>query len=136
MKRTISFIAVAGFALPTLAQTLSVDSIAIDSLHLAGSYCRFGAQRDTVLVSDWNRKFWMRIDGKTVEFEGQKEDAETESQLKNKRWREVLKADEVTVYIDLAETGRGDDSASFRGTVDVQRGSMRKHFLVVGGCGA
>ncbi|MQA40360.1 hypothetical protein [Rugamonas aquatica] len=136
MKRTIFLIAIAGFALPTSAQTLSIDSIAMDSLHVAGRYCKFGAQRDTVLISDWNKKFWMRIDGKTVEFEGQKKDVEVESQLKNKRWHEVLKADEVTVYIDLVETGRGDDSASFRGTVDVQRGSVRKHFLVAGGCGA
>jgi hypothetical protein len=78
----------------------------------------------------------MKIDGKMVAFQGKKSDAELEKQLKNKRWRETFKAAGVTVQLDLVETARGDDSAAFRGYIDVQRGGVKKHFLVAGGCGA
>jgi len=135
MRKTVFFAAVC-FALSASAQTLRVDSFALDSLHLVGSYCEFSAQRDTLLASDWIKTFWMKIDGKMVEFQSGKSDAEVEKQLKNKRWRETLKTDDITLLLNLVETGRGDDSVAFRGYIDVQRGGIKKHLLVVGGCGA
>jgi elongation factor P hydroxylase len=136
MKRMVIFIATAGFALSTSAQALKVDSFALGGLHLVGRYCQFGAQHNTLLASDWSGKFWMKIDGKMVEFQSQRNDVEMENQLKNRRWLETLKADGVSIHLDLVETGRGDDSAAFRGHVDVQRSSARKRLLVTGGCGA
>lgn len=136
MKRILFFIAAVCSALSASAQTLKVDTFALDSLHLAGGHCQFGARHDTLLASDWDKKFWMKIDGKMIEFQSQKKDAEVESQLKSKRWRETLKADGVSIDLDLVETGRGDDSAAFRCHIDVTRGEVRKHILVVGGCGA
>lgn len=65
------------------------------------------------MVSDWDKKFWMKIDGRMVVFESYKNDAESEKQLRNKRWQEALKADDIILLIDLAETVRGDDSAAY-----------------------
>lgn len=136
MKRTILFIAAVFSALSASAQALKVDGFKLDNLHLAGAYCRFDAGQDTLLVSDWDKKFWMKINGKMIEFQSSKTDVEVESQLKSKHWREALKSDGIRIFLDLIETGRGDDSAVFRGHIDVIRGVDRKHLLVTGGCGA
>lgn len=53
-----------------------------------------------------------------------------------KHWREALKAGGIKIFLDLVETGRGDDSAAFRGNIDVVRGVDHKHSLVTGDCGA
>jgi hypothetical protein len=136
MRKTILLVAALCSELPASAQGLSVDSFAPETLGLVDSNCQFGSQRDTILVSDWDKKFWMKINGKMLSFQSEKNGTEVEAQLKNKRWRETLKADSITLRLDLVETARGDDSAAFQGFVDVQRGSMKKHILIAGGCGA
>lgn len=136
MKRTILFAATIFAATSVSGQTLKVDTFTLDSLQLEGSYCQFGAQQAALLASDWDKKFWMKIDGKMLVFQSQKREAEVESQAKNKHWRETLNADGLTVRLDLIETGRGDDSAIFRGRVEVQRGSTTRRFAIAGGCGA
>jgi hypothetical protein len=68
---------------------------------------QLNVKQETVLVSDWDRKFWMKIDGKMVEFLSEKSGAEVETQLKEKRWLETLKTEDITVQLDVAETGRG-----------------------------
>lgn len=136
MRKTIPFIAVLCSALSASAQGLNVDNFAPESLGLVGSNCQFAAQRDTILVSDWDKKFWMKIDGKMLSFQSGKDDDEIGTQLKNKRWRETLKAGSIVLQLDLVETARGDDSAAFRGFVDVQRANMKKHILIAGGCAA
>lgn len=78
----------------------------------------------------------MKINGKVLSFQSEKSDAEVEKQLKNKRWRETLKADGITLQLALVETARGDDSAAFRGFIDVQQGGVKIHILIAGGCGA
>lgn len=136
MRKTVFLVAAVCSGLSASAQALEVGSIDPQSLGLIGSNCQFGVQRDTLLVSDWDRKFWMKINGKVHAFQSEKTDAEVEKQLQNKRWREVLKADGVTLQLDLVETVRGDDSAAFRGFIDVQQGGVKKHILIAGGCGA
>lgn len=136
MRKTILLVAALCSALSASAQGLTVDSFAPEILGLVGSNCKFGAQRDAILISDWDKKFWMKINGKMLLFQSEKDDAEIDKRLENKRWRETLKAGGITLQLDLVETARGDDSAAFRGFVDVQRGNMKKHILIAGGCGA
>jgi hypothetical protein len=71
-----------------------------------------------------------------VVFQSEENNVELEKQLKNMHWRETLKAGDITVQLDLVETARGDDSAAFRGRVDVLRGNKKKHLLIAGGCTA
>jgi hypothetical protein len=136
MKRTILFIAAVFSALSASAKALKVDGFKLDNLHLVGAYCKFDAGHDTLLASDWDTKFWMKIDGRIIEFQSLKTDGVVESQLKSKRWREALNAEGIKISLDLVETGRGDDTAAFRGSIDVLRDGYRKQFLVSGGCGA
>jgi hypothetical protein len=136
MSKTVFLVVAVCSGLSASAQALNVDSFGPEILGLVGSYCQFGVQRDTLLVSDWDKKFWMKIDGKMLAFQSEKSGAEIERQLKNKRWQETLKTDGVTMQLDLVETARRDDSAAFRGYIEVQRGGMRKHILIAGGCGA
>ena len=136
MRKTILLIAAFCSGLSASAQGLSVDRFAPETLGLVGSNCQFGSQRETILVSDWDKKFWMKIDGEVLLFQSEKNDVEIEKQLKNKLWRETLKTDNITLRLNLVETARGDDSAAFRGFIDVQRGSMKKHISIAGGCGA
>lgn len=117
-------------------EALKVDSFALESLHIEGSYCRLDSDHKTFLASDWGRKYWMKIDGKMVEFQSQESDSDVEKQLKSKHWREALQAGDVTISFDLIETGRGDDTAAFRGHLDVIRGTSRTRLFVAGGCGA
>ena len=117
-------------------KALKVDSFALESLHVEGSYCQFNSEHNTFLASDWDRKFWMKIDGEMVEFQSRRSDPEVEAQVKSKHWRETLMAGGVTVSLDLTETGRGDDTAAFRGHIDVLRGTTRVRLWVAGGCGA
>jgi len=136
MRKTVLLVAAVCSGLSASAHALEVGSIAPQSLGLIGSNCQFSVQRDTLLVSDWDRKFWMKINGKVLSFQSEKNDAAVEKQLQDKRWRETLKADGVTLQLDLVETARSDDSAAFRGFIDVQQGGMKKHILIAGGCGA
>lgn len=136
MKRTILFIAAFFFALSASAQALKVEGFKLDNLHLTGAYCKFDAGHDTLLTSDWDKKFWMKINGRMIEFQSLKADGVVEGKLKSERWRETLNAEGITISLDLVETRRGDDTAAFRGNIDVMRGGYRKQFLVSGGCGA
>jgi hypothetical protein len=136
MRKTVLFLVAVCWALPASAQAIKVDSVAPDSLHLVCSQCQLNAKQETLLVSDWDKKFWMKIDGKVLEFQSVKTAAEVEAQLRNQRWRETLKAEDITVQLDLVETGRGEDTAAFRGYIDVHRNGVKKHLLVAGGCGA
>ena len=88
MSKTILFIATGCYAACVSAQALTVDVFSLDSLHLNGSNCHFGAQRATLIASDWDKIFWMKIDGKMVEFQSKKTDAEIEKQMKTRRWHE------------------------------------------------
>lgn len=136
MKKAIIFSTALWSAIPAQAQTLKVDNFDLDSLPLAGAYCKFGEKNLTLLASDWSKKFWMKIDGKMVEFKSEQVYAEIARRQESKRWRETLTADGVTVIFDLVETGRGNDSAAFRGYIEVARNREHKHILVAGGCGA
>jgi len=89
-----------------------------------------------LLASDWSKKYWIKIDGKMVEFESEQTDSDIEQMLESKRWRVSLKKDGISVLINLVEVERGDDTAAFRGYLEVSRNGARKRILVAGGCGA
>lgn len=135
-KITIFTIAMLCAALAS-AQEPRISRFDVDSLHLEGAYCGFDQKGGgTVLASDWGKKFWMKIDGKMVEFAGTRSNSDIATQLAGKHWQETLTAKGITVILDLAETGRASDTAAFQGYIDVKRNMSVKRIAVDGGCGA
>jgi len=50
-------------ALSASAQELKIESFRPETLSIVGSYCQFGARWDALLISDWDKKFWMKVVG-------------------------------------------------------------------------
>lgn len=137
MKKYTLLVLAALWVSSAAAEELRINRFDMNSLHLDGSQCDFTEKGNgTVLASDWLTKFWMKVDGKMVQFTGTGSNADFERQLKTKRWKETFQAGGITVALDLTETGRGDDAAEFRGFVDVKRGSLVKRIKVTVDCGA
>ena len=129
----------AGIAVPLLAAAAGpqLDSFDPDQLHLVGSQCAFENKAgQTMLASDWIGKFWVKVDGKMVEFVTRQPDDEMQRQSEQKRWHDVLQAGELTLTLDLRKTGAHDDTATYKGRIELkQRGGVER-IPVVGGCSA
>ncbi len=126
----------AASASSALAQAFVVGHLAADNSQVDGAQCEFSDRTGVILRADWVSKFWMRIDGALIAFEGTRTDAQKERELRTRRWKESLEAQGVAVSIDLAQTGRSEDGAAFKGRVVVKRNGVAKTFAVKGGCGA
>jgi len=129
----------AGIAFPLLAAAAGpqLDSLDPDQLHLVGSQCAFENKAgQTMLASDWIGKFWVKVDGKMVEFVTRQPDDEMQRQSEQKRWHDVLQAGELTLTLDLRKTGAHDDTASYQGRIELKRGGAVTRMAVAGGCTA
>ncbi len=123
--------------LTAAAGQLRVNRFNPEDLHLSGSQCSFDdAAEGTVLASDWVAKFWIKIDGKLVEFSSPESNADGARELANGRWRESMKANDIVLILDLQETGRGDDSATYHGYMQIQQRGTTRRIGIKGGCGA
>ena len=78
----------------------------------------------------------MNVDGRMVELVSRKTDDELERQLAKKRWYETLSDFGLTVELSLVELGRGQDSATYKGYVEVKRRGSTMRIPITGGCGA
>jgi len=137
MKDTWIFTALLAFALPASAGNIEVASFDAAPLYGVGSNCEFGRQADkTLLASDWVDKFWMKVDGKIIQFTSHRTDADIERQLAAKRWHETLKAGDLTLDIKLSETGRGEDTVGYKGMIELKRAGTSTRIPVTGGCAA
>lgn len=131
------FMAALAFTVPAIADNIDVASFDPTPLYGVGSYCEFGRQADkTLLASDWVGKFWMKVDGKIVEFASHRTDEEAERQLANKRWHEVLRAGDLTLEINFSNIGIGEDTAAYKGVIELKRRGARSRIPVTGGCAA
>ena len=134
-----AWILAAGLAFTQSARAVDVEIIGFDpaQLHLVGSYCTFERKpHEIVLASDWAGKFWMKVDGKMIELVSRRTDVEAERQLASKRWHESLSGTDLKVELSLVELGRGDDTAAYKGYLDIRRGRVSTRLPVNGGCGA
>jgi hypothetical protein len=137
MRRKWIFAIGMALVLPANAGDVEIAGFDAAQLHLSGSYCTF-ARKDhqIVLASDWIGKFWIKVDGKIMELASHRTDDEAERQLARRRWDETLSATDLTVKLNLAEVGRGDDTSAYKGYIDVKRRGSSTRISVVGGCGA
>ena len=137
MRKLVCLAVAALWVSSAAAQELRINRFDMDSLHLEGAQCDFTEKGNgTVLASDWVTKFWMNVDGKLIQFTGTKSNADSERQLKTKRWKETFQAGGITVMLDLKESGRGEDMKEFQGYMDVRRGAAVKRIKVTADCSA
>jgi hypothetical protein len=137
MKNVWIFAAGLAFTLSAFARDVDIAGFDPAQLHLSGSYCTFERKpHDVVLASDWASKFWMKVDGKMIELVSHKTDDEAERQLASKRWHETLIGADLTVELSLAQIGHGEDSAAYKGYLEVRRRGPSTRIAVNGGCGA
>lgn len=137
MKEIWMFAVGVGVTLSALAKDVEISSFDPTQLHLSGSYCGFQRKpNETVLASDWAGKFWMKVDGKMIELVSHKTDDEGEWQLAGKRWDETLRGSGLTVGFSLMELGRGEDSAAYKGYLELKRRGSSTRIPITGGCGA
>jgi hypothetical protein len=134
-----AWILAAGLAFTQSALAIGAEITGFDParLHLVGSYCTFERKpQEVVLASDWAGKFWMKVDGEMLELVSHRTDVEAERQLASKRWHESLSEIDLKVELNLVELGRGEDTAAYKGYLDIRRGRFSTRFRVSGGCGA
>ncbi|MCE3603606.1 hypothetical protein LXA47_08300 [Massilia sp. P8910] len=136
MKKMWIFAVGIGFTLPALAQDVKIASFDPTHLHLSGSYCSFERKpREIVLASDWAGKFWMKVDGKMLELVSHQSDDLVGRQLAGKRWDVVLSSPGLTIELRLLELGRGEDSAAYKGYIELKQHGSRTRISITGGCG-
>lgn len=126
-------------AFPLLAAAAGPQVNRLDTgpLHLNGGQCTFENQtRQTVMASDWAGKFWIKVDGRIVEFVTHQSDEDMQRQSDQKRWRDTLQAQGLTLSLDLKGTGVHNDTATYRGRLEVKRGNAVTRIAVSGGCSA
>jgi len=126
-------------AFPLLAAAAGPQVNRLDTglLHLNGGQCTFENQtRQTVMASDWAGKFWIKVDGRIVEFVTHRSDEEMQRQSDHKRWRDTLQARGLTVTVDLKGSGVRNDTAAYQGRIEVRRGDAVTRIAVSGGCSA
>ena len=137
MKNKWVFTLGMAFSSCAFAKGVQVTHFDPAQLHLIGSSCTFDRKaRETVLASDWAGKFWIKVDGKMIELASRSADREAEQQLAGKRWHEVLIKGHLIVELNLVETARGEDSAAYRGYLEVKRPGSSTRIPVNGGCSA
>lgn len=133
------WILVAGlvFAQSAVATGIEISSFDPARLHLSGGYCTFERRpHEIVLASDWAGKFWINVDGKMTELLSRKTNAEAERELASKRWHESLNGSDLKVELSLVERARGDDTAAYKGYLEIWRHGLSTRIPIDGGCGA
>ena len=137
MKGRLIIAMLLSLSLSAAAAEIKVASIDPAQVRPSGSHCTFDRKsRETVLVSDWAGKFWMMVDGRIIELTSQNRVADIERQLLRKRWRETLRAADLSIELDFLETGRGYDTVAFKGEIKLKRRGSTTRIPVSGGCSA
>lgn len=129
----------AGIAFPLIAAGAGpqLSSFDPDQLHLDGGQCAFGSKPgQTVLAGDWAGKFWIKVDGRIVEFVTRQSDEEMHRQSDRKRWHDTLRAQGLTLTLDLKGTSVHNDTVAYKGRIEVKRGDAVTRIPVRGGCAA
>ena len=120
----------------TSAQAFTVGYIEPDQPVFKGAQCEFSDKHGIVLKSDWAKKIWLNINDTLIELDGTRTDAETISDVNNKRWRDTFVGSGITAVLDLKQTDIGDDTAAYKGSLLAKRGRVQKRLVITGGCSA
>lgn len=115
------------------AQDVSIGYISGEISQLSsGSQCEFRDRGGIVIKSDWINRFWMKIDGRMIEFIAPKADGDGDL----KKWRADLSSQNVIVKFKLNRIRVGEDTATYKGSIIVIRDGIKKRIEITGGCGA
>jgi hypothetical protein len=94
-----------------------------------GASCTFEDAGGVIFHSNWQKRHWIRIDGKQVEFNGA-------ARMSDPGWFQTFRAEGFAVTMRLRRTGDHGDGVSMVGQIIIERRGMSKTYEVKGGCGA
>ena len=94
-----------------------------------GASCTFSDEVGVVLQSNWQTRHWVKVEGKTTEFNG-------EARMSDPGWFQEFVSGDLSVTMRLRRTGDRGDGVPMVGDIDVTWKGRKKTFTVKGGCGA
>lgn len=94
-----------------------------------GASCQFEDALGVVFHSDWQRRHWIKIDGRQIEFNG-------EVEMTDPGWFQTFRATDFTVTMRLRRTGDRGDGVPMVGQIVMERNGIAKTYEVKGACGA
>ena len=78
---------------------------------------------------DWQRRHWIKIDGRQVEFNG-------EVKMTDPGWFQTFQTTSFTVTMRLLRPGDHGDGVPMVGEIVIERSGVAKTYQVKGSCGA
>ena len=97
-----------------------------------GAECTLSDLTGVVLRSSWQKRHWIKIGGKQVEFNG-------ETKMSGEGWYQVFAGRDFTVSLRLQRVKPeppGSDGVRLTGEIVVTRSGQSKQYKVTGRCGA
>jgi hypothetical protein len=97
-----------------------------------GAQCTLSDRIGVVLRSDWQKRHWIKIAGKQVEFNG-------EIDMSDAGWYQAFRGNGFTVTLRLQRVlpeRRGSDGVRLTGEMVVTRSERSIQYQVTGSCGA
>jgi hypothetical protein len=97
-----------------------------------GAQCTLSDRIGVVLRSNWQKRHWIKIAGKQVEFNG-------ETKMNDAGWYQEFVGSDFTVALRLERVlpePRGSDGVRLSGEIVVTRSGQNKQYQVTGRCGA
>src|SRR3954470_4347683 len=97
-----------------------------------GAECTLSDRIGVVLRSNWQKRYWIKIAGKQVEFNG-------EARMSDAGWYQAFAGTDFTIRLQLQRIlpePRGSDGVRLEGVIVVTRSGQNKQYAVTGSCGA
>jgi hypothetical protein len=97
-----------------------------------GAQCTLSDSIGVVLRSNWQKRHWIKIAGKQVEFNG-------ETNMSDGGWYQVFVGSDFTISLRLQRVlpePAGSDGVRLTGEIVVTRSAQSKPYKVTGSCGA
>ena len=97
-----------------------------------GAECTLSDRIGVVLRSNWQKRHWIKLEGKQVEFNG-------ETEMSEAGWSQSFAGSDFTVTVRLQRLQpepQGSDGVRLTGEVVVTRSGQSKLYRVTGSCGA
>jgi hypothetical protein len=97
-----------------------------------GAQCTLSDHIGVVFRSNWQKRHWIKIAGKQVEFNG-------ETEMSDSGWYQSFVGSDFSVRLRLQRVLpelRGSDGVRLTGEIVVTRSGQSKQYQVTGSCGA
>jgi hypothetical protein len=117
---------------PTLDHFAPNEDVSASFAWEQGAQCTLSDRIGVVLRSNWQKRHWIKIAGKQVEFNG-------ETEMSDRGWYQAFVGSDFTVSLRLQRVlpePRGSDGVRLTGEIVVTRFGQSKQYQVTGSCGA